>query len=271
MKVSKNIINEHIGVFTVIKCVEKHEPEKESLYECVCDYCGNHIVLKRRYINTRQSCGCLIHDKFTYSGTFNELTVLSVFYKNHRALAKCRCSCGKICIVDAYRMKCGRVKSCGHLRGINNKLHGMATTKFYRTWSKIKCRCNNPLNSAYKYYGDRGITYCKEWEEFENFKEDMYESYLEHCKEHGERNTTLDRIDVNGNYEPSNCRWATYNIQANNKRNNHNIEYNGKIHSLTEWSRILNLPYNLLHNRIDRLHWDIDRAFTEPSRKFTKK
>jgi len=105
-------------------------------------------------------------------------------------------------------------KSCGCLKnemtsGINRK-HGMSETKEYNTWCLMKRRCNNPKEVGYKYYGGRGITVCDRWlESFQNFYEDMGK-----CPE----GMSLDRIDVNGNYEPSNCRWATHSEQSYNQR-----------------------------------------------------
>lgn len=271
MKVFKNIINKHIGVFTVIKCVEKHELERESLYECVCDYCKNAIILKRKNINRIKSCGCNgYRNNFYKNKTYGELTINNTFYKNGKLYAHCTCSCGNTCEANVARMKIGKVRSCGHLIGHNNSKHNMTNTRFYRIWVGLKTRCN-PKSVKSKNYGKRGITYCDRWEEFENFKKDMYNSYLEHIKKYGEKNTTIDRIDVNGNYEPSNCRWATYKEQANNTRQNHNITYNGETHTLHEWGNILGLSYDILRGRIEKLHWNIDRAFNTPKMERGKK
>lgn len=94
--------------------------------------------------------------------------------------------------------------------------HGMTHTKFYTIWTNMRQRCGNPKSHAYGYYGGRGIE-CR-WDKFQPFFDEMYPSYLQHAKEHGEDNTTLDRIDTNDSYYKENCRWATWYVQSMNRR-----------------------------------------------------
>ena len=146
---------------------------------------------------------------------------------NHKSLWKCECICGGIKICIGESLKNGHTGSCGCLRQEAsrkmivklNTTHGMSSTKFYQVWYGMKTRCYNKNNKDYKNYGGRGIIMCDRWfGSIENFIEDMYPSYLKHIKKFGKKGTSLDRIDVMGNYEPSNCKWSTTQEQNRNTR-----------------------------------------------------
>jgi len=121
---------------------------------------------------------------------------------------RCICDCGNEHFTTSVRLHHKLVKSCGCLRG-NYSYHGMFGTPTHKSWEGMKSRCNDPNNSSYKYYGGRGIKVCERWHKFENFYADM-----------GERpkGMTLDRINNDGDYEPRNCKWATYKEQRANSR-----------------------------------------------------
>ena len=140
-----------------------------------------------------------------------------------------------------------------------NVTHGMRHTRIYRTWSHLVERCNNSKCERYKNYGARGIR-C-EWSSFDEFAKDMYGSYLEHVESFGERNTTIDRVDNDGNYSKSNCRWATPAKQRRNKTNNRWIIFNGERRILSEWAEIYGLNVKVLFSRI-KIGWDIEKALT---------
>lgn len=158
---------------------------------------------------------------------FGRLTVLSEYFiKNRKTYWKCSCSCGTIKYIRADYLRSGEAQSCKCLRIEKlidrNSKHLMSYDRFYNIYNKIKQRCLNPKATGYDYYGGRGITICDRWKEsFENFKEDMYESYLTHYKKYRE-DTSIDRIDCNGNYYKENCRWATGKMQTFNRRPNKN-------------------------------------------------
>lgn len=134
---------------------------------------------------------------------------------------------------------------------------GIRNTRLYRIWLAMKNRCNNPNEPRYKDYGARGITVCEEWQK-------SFESFYNWAINNGyEDNLTIDRIDNDKGYCSENCRWATIMEQASNTRHCHYIEYNGEKHSISEWSRILDISRHNLNNRINRYGYSVERAFTE--------
>lgn len=158
---------------------------------------------------------------------FGRLTVIAYVGKDtqNRNLWLCKCLCGKEKTVRHWNLTSGMTKSCGCLQkdivakqGVLNTKHGMVGTRFYMIWVNMKKRCLNNKCVAYKNYGERGIKISKEWSEFKSFYDSMYESYQEHINTHGEKNTTLDRIDNNKNYYKENCKWSTRKEQEANKR-----------------------------------------------------
>ena len=185
--------------------------------------------------------------------TFGSLTVLKRGPKlrpSDGAWWLCRCKCGNEKSIPATDLKQRNVSSCGceHAARIGqaNKTHGMSKTRTYRIWMAMRNRCDR-LNQD---YSARGIKYCSEWKRFENFLADMGEAPAD-C--------SLDRVDVNGNYEKTNCRWATREQQSNNTRTNVFIEWNGKRQTRTQWERELGLRPSSLRSRL-RAGWSLERA-----------
>ena len=194
---------------------------------------------------------------------FNKLTVIEFAYnKKGRTYWKCKCDCGNIAIVEAYKLKMRHTKACGCLGEYNRKhlykysiKHQMMNTRLYRTWQNMKRRCDTPSTNSYKNNVGRGIKVCNEW------KNDFI-SFYNWAMANGYRDDlTIDRIDVNGNYEPSNCRWATSKEQSNNKRNNYYIEFNGEKHTITEWAERAKIKRETIKYRIQH-NYPLNKVFS---------
>ncbi|MEH0578963.1 hypothetical protein QBA54_31840 [Streptomyces sp. B21-108] len=140
------------------------------------------------------------------------------------------------------------------LRGPARVTHGMSGTPTYKVWRGMVTRTTNPRASNYQHYGARGIAVCARWRSFENFYADMGPGYGP--------GLTLDRIDVDGNYEPANCRWATPAVQSRNQRTNRVIEWGGVTAVLGEWAELLALDESTIRRRIKR-GWTTERTLTE--------
>lgn len=195
---------------------------------------------------------------------FGRLVVAEILPgKNGHTVLRCRCDCGSECTPRQDHILNGRTKSCGcynrEVAKSNNTTHGKSDSKPYNSWVSMKARCENEGNTEYSRYGARGIKVCERWRNsFAEFWKDMGSTYRD--------GMSIDRIDVNGDYCPENCRWATPVEQANNKRNNFYISRNGETKSLAEWCRICGLRYKSVHARI-KAGWDIETALSTPIRK----
>lgn len=166
----------------------------------------------------------------------------------------CVCECGKQILVSATRLNKGRIKSCGCHNGDNFRKHGFRNTRVYTIWSGMKQRCDNNKNHY------ENVTYCKEWKNFMPFYEwSISNGYSDEL--------TLDRIDVTGNYEPSNCRWVNQKVQQNNRSNNTIYSFNGETHTLSEWSDITGIDRSTLSARILKLKWSVEKALSTPLQK----
>lgn len=195
---------------------------------------------------------------------FNFLTVLK---REKNIYGKpaflCLCDCGKTSIVSSSDLKHSRVKSCGCMRGIGGKIHrtthGLSKTRIYKTYLSMKQRCYNKNCTAYKNYGLRGIKICDEWlNDFKNF----YQWSIENGYKN---NLTIERIDFNGNYQPSNCKWATTKEQGNNTRHCVFVTIDGVTKTIKQWCEHNLIDIRVFSNRRYTLKWDLIKALTQPT------
>ena len=207
--------------------------------------------------------------------TFGRLTVIADAERRKlpcgqfQTMFLCRCICGNENPVSAHCLKKGSTISCGCYKYEVDKLrkltHGSSRrgtrSPTYSTWAAMKNRCTNSRDYAYRNYGARGICVCDKWAD----------SFIEFLADMGEKPSgcSLDRIDVNGNYEPGNCRWATAREQGNNKRNNRILEYRGERLTMSQLSKRTGISRGVISDRI-RLGWPIELAAEYPVRRFNR-
>lgn len=189
--------------------------------------------------------------KIKEGDTFGYLTVIKRVdnAKNGHSRWLCKCKCGKETVVMSTHITGGKIVSCGcywnEKKYTFRRTHGFAQKeRLYTEWQSMKARCYSKTRAFYEYYGGRGIKVCDEWKQ-------NYLAFREWSLKNGYKdNLTLDRIDVNGNYEPSNCRWVTMYEQSRNTRKNIFITYNGETRIMRDWARVFNISYYALGNRI---------------------
>ena len=176
--------------------------------------------------------------------------------KSHVAMWLCKCDCGNTKILKGQHVR--RMKSCGCTRGEGNITHGHSMNGIqspeYRCWSSMIKRCTNHKTKEYPRYGGRGITVCERWRTFDNFIADMGKKPI--------GKMAIDRIDNNGNYEPGNCRWATYSEQMRNTRKTHLITFRGQTLCLRDWAKVVGINEMTLLYRLR--NWSLDNAMTTP-------
>ena len=196
---------------------------------------------------------------------YGKLTVTEIYKEDERTRYKCICDCGQeVKISAAYKLYRGYIKSCGCAVGEKcserNKSNRIYDSKDYRLldiWRHMHRRCENPIDISYKYYGNKGIQVCNEWNDFNTFAEWAYRNeYTD--------DLTIDRIDSNKNYCPENCRWTDCTTQNRNSSHCHYLTYNGVTLSMSAWAERTGLPYSMIKSRLNKLHWTVEEALTVP-------
>lgn len=260
-----DLTGQRFGKLTVIEA--DHSDNKRGWWwKCRCD-CGNELVVPSGNLRSGStiSCGCYHRGQEKYNLTgkrFGKLTATREieprFTKSGRKIRRyeCKCDCGNIVTVDAWHLTDGKTTSCKcyrHKRQVEaNTHHGQSKTRLYRIWNGMKQRCR--FREGYSH-----VSVCEEWKEFEPFyKWSMQNGYAD--------DLTIDRINNNGNYEPSNCRWATVKQQANNTSQNRRIEIDGVMHTLAEWVELYGSKYERTRDRLN-YGWEPKRALETPKLK----
>lgn len=197
--------------------------------------------------------------KSEIGNTFGYLFVESFYGKtnNGTAIYNCKCQCGNYKKVNVNSLRMGNTRSCGCLKiKINSEkmtTHGLSKSSEYKTWVGMKERCYNENNSRYSDWGGRGIKICDKWV-------DSFENFLSYMGQRPTRLHSIERIDVNGDYEPSNCKWATVEEQNNNKRNKLKFYFNGKSLTIKELASINGLNPRILYQRLKTYKMPIEKA-----------
>jgi len=191
---------------------------------------------------------------------FNRLTVIALgepFQTKRQSLKRwrCKCTCGKECLAYDYALPSSRTVSCGCFQResasialrITSTTHGETGSPEHRTWIRMNERCYREAHDNYKHYGGRGISVCEQWRL-------SFTAFLQDVGRKPSPRHTLDRIDNNGNYEPSNVRWATQKEQCRNRRTNRLINIGEKVQTIAQWSDETGIKYATLYRRLE-LGW----------------
>jgi hypothetical protein len=253
---AKSLTGQRFGKLVVIKDTGKRNNSKRIIYSCKCD-CGNEFETTGFNLSRgdTKSCGCLKIEKSKQryinlvGKKFGKYKVIAETHKRNPTMFLCECECGNKIEVRSASLINGTSKGCVKCSQIT---HGMSNSRIYKIWKDMKNRCKNPNNKFFNRYGGRGIKVCEEWLYcFENFYEwAINNGYTE--------SLTIDRIDVDGMYEPSNCRWASVKEQNNNKASN--FTYKGECKSLKKWCKDLNINYRTMMSRKHILGLSTERA-----------
>ena len=263
-----SLIGNIYGRLTVISQSDLRYKDNKIKYNCQC-ICGNEIIVGAANLKKGnvKSCGCILKEfhnyKFNnniniYNKKFGMLLVIEKSFIGKNKFWKCLCDCGNYSNVLENSLRMGYTKSCGCIVkeniNINNQslkkhLHtsNRSKTPEYATWCNMKKRCFDEKNNYYKYYGGKGITVCDRWvHSFENFYADMGKRPI--------NKQSIDRIDFNGNYEPSNCRWATIHEQNINRSHVIFYTYNGITLCKKDWSIELGVSYYIFNKTLKKLN-----------------
>lgn len=283
-KEKKDLILNRIGqIHGDYEIVSVGNLEDNPQYVIRCSECGAERKISAEHFDKRTDFHCTKHYvqpiKFdeSYIGTKKNFLTARGFTRlpNGRRAFLCECDCGNMKAVEPTQWEQGIVKSCGckhdELQRESSTTHGHSGDRLYKVYVGMKQRCYNKNSTNYMNYGGRGIRICQEWlDDFMNFYQWAMKNGYDYNAERGE--CTIDRIDVNGNYEPSNCRWVSEDIQTNNRRPRKEwkprmkkmYEYNGRKCSLTELCDSFNTSSSAVYYRMNKLGMTLEQALKTP-------
>ena len=285
-KEKKDLILSRIGrIYGDYKIISAENLNSNPKYVIRCNECGAEKTISavNSAFENRIDFHCKKHyekpikfDESYIGRKKNFLTVrgISRLKNGHRSFI-CECDCGNFTEIEPTFWDQGIVKSCGckhdELLSESSKIHGHSGDRLYRVYNSMKQRCYNPKNPNYDNYGGRGITICDEWlKDFMNFYNWAIRNGYDYDAEFGE--CTIDRIDVNGNYEPSNCRWTSIEVQATNKRPSETwkrrgkkYEYKGNLYYMGEICDMFGISCAKIYYRMNKLGMTLEEAIDTSS------
>ena len=262
------MIGQRFGRLEIIGYAGRNKRNRK-VWICKCD-CGNTKEINQDDLKSGRvnSCGCLRKEKAA-SLNYKDLTGMkfgewNVISRGHTDKSKkihwlCECSCGNRSEVSANSLLSGNSTKCIECSAKEKAKkcikHGKSKDRIYNIYRGMKSRCLNKNNYSYSHYGERGIKVCDEW-----LGETGFKNFYDWAMNHGYSDElSIDRINVDGNYDPNNCRWATKDEQQCNKTNSILIEYKGEKKTVAEWAKIYGINYYTLLSRI-KSNWDIEKA-----------
>lgn len=272
--------NEIVGnIYNDMKVIEYVETNKYfmKIYKVICLKCGKTKNIEYAKLNKKEEgtfhsnkfCGVYLEEYDNNIGlTINDYTIIkldSITKHGYRYITKCNiCGMEHSNLISNFKKEYSTKHCECPLHIPRNKY----MKRFKKIWDCMRQRTTNPNYNEWKYYGGRGIN-SDYFSDFIIFYKDMFNSYIEHVNTYGEKDTTIDRIDVNSDYNKDNCRWATVIEQANNKRSNRYITINNETKTMKQWADIYNIQISTVKQRLD-YGWDDLEAFTSDTN-FNKK